>query len=249
MAAASSSTAAPSSTPTRASTCPPAAPARLRVPGLRAVPPPHGGQNIAFGLRGRPRADSGGGPPRSWNGSSWAAGAPRAAGAVRGPAAARRSRAGARRRSRAAPPRRAALGPRRAAPPPAPRRAGAPCATGASARSWSPTTCPRPTSSPTGSSSTTGRVIQASPKTEFSGSPAPSAWPGSSGCAIWCSGTVVKATPDRIQLRWRGPAPGGRQLAGARLSAPPDSPIAFFIRPEYVRLIRKDRKAPDAATT
>jgi hypothetical protein len=29
--------------------------------------------------------------------------------------------------------------------------------------------------------------------------------------------------------------------------APPGTPVAFFVRPEYVRLIRKDRAGPDPA--
>jgi hypothetical protein len=58
-------------------------------------------------------------------------------------------------------------------------------------------------------------------------------------------GTVVKATPDRIQLRWRGHLLKAVNSPSRSYLPAPDSPIAFFVRPEYVRLIRKDRGAPD----
>jgi molybdate transport system ATP-binding protein len=58
-------------------------------------------------------------------------------------------------------------------------------------------------------------------------------------------GRVVKATAERIEIAWRGHtveavnAPGHPYLAAA------GTPVAFFVRPEYVRLIRKDRAGPD----
>ena len=58
-------------------------------------------------------------------------------------------------------------------------------------------------------------------------------------------GTVLKATPDRIQLRWRGQTLEAVNSPSRAYLPPPGSPLAFFIRPEYVRLIRKDRGAPD----
>jgi hypothetical protein len=56
---------------------------------------------------------------------------------------------------------------------------------------------------------------------------------------------VVKATPDRIQLRWRGQLLEAVNSPSRSYLPAPDSPIAFFVRPEYVRLIRKDRGLAD----
>lgn len=91
-----------------------------------------------------------------------------------------------------------------------------------------------------------GRVIQASSKTEFLWQPSSERVARLIGLRNVLQGTVAKASPDRIQLHWRGqvleavnsPTRAYLPLAGAA--------IAFFIRPEYVRLIRKDRLAPDA---
>src|SRR2546426_9733964 len=58
-------------------------------------------------------------------------------------------------------------------------------------------------------------------------------------------GPVVKATPERIQLSWRGQTLEAVNSPTRSYLPPPMSPIAFFIRPEYVRLIRKDRGTPD----
>ena len=90
-----------------------------------------------------------------------------------------------------------------------------------------------------------GRVIQAAPRAELLWRPASEAVARIMGIRNVFQGVVLKATPDRIQLRWRGQtleavnSPSQAYLPGA------GSPLAFFIRPEYVRLIRKDRGAPD----
>jgi ABC-type Fe3+/spermidine/putrescine transport system ATPase subunit len=92
-----------------------------------------------------------------------------------------------------------------------------------------------------------GRVIQSAARGELLWQPASEAVARVMGIGNLLHGSVVKATPDRIQIRWRGQlleavnSPTRSYLPG------PDSPIAFFIRPEYVRLIRKDRGQPDAA--
>jgi molybdate transport system ATP-binding protein len=91
-----------------------------------------------------------------------------------------------------------------------------------------------------------GRVIQASSKTEFLWQPSSERVASLIGIRNLLHGTVVKAAPDRIQIRWRGQlleavnSPTHAYLPAA------GSPLAFFIRPEYVRLVRKDRVAPDA---
>jgi len=90
-----------------------------------------------------------------------------------------------------------------------------------------------------------GRVIQAAPRAELLWQPASEAVARIIGIRNILSGTVVKATPDRIQLRWRGQVLEAVNSPSRAYLPPPDSPLAFFIRPEYVRLIRKDRGAPD----
>jgi len=56
----------------------------------------------------------------------------------------------------------------------------------------------------------------------------------------------VKASHDRIQLRWRGQILEAVNSPARSYLPEPDSPLAFFIRPEYVRLIRKDRAPADS---
>jgi hypothetical protein len=61
------------------------------------------------------------------------------------------------------------------------------------------------------------------------------------------SGTVQKAMHDRIQLRWRGQTLEAVNSPRHSYLPEPDAPLSFFIRPEYVRLIRKDHAPADAA--
>ena len=92
-----------------------------------------------------------------------------------------------------------------------------------------------------------GRVVQSAPRAELLWQPASEAVARIMDIPNVLHGRVIKATPDRIQLSWRG------QMLEAvnsptRSDLPlPESPIAFFIRPEYVRLVRKDRGAADPA--
>lgn len=90
-----------------------------------------------------------------------------------------------------------------------------------------------------------GRVVQSAPRSELLWQPASESVARIMGIRNVLHGTVVKATPDRIQLRWRGLTLEAVNSPTRSYLPPPDSPIAFFIRPEYVRLIRKDRGAPD----
>jgi molybdate transport system ATP-binding protein len=92
-----------------------------------------------------------------------------------------------------------------------------------------------------------GRVIQSAPRAELLWQPASEAVSRIMGLRNVLHGTVVKATPDRIQISWRGLMLEAVNSPTRSYLPPPDSPIAFFIRPEYVRLIRKDRGTPDAA--
>jgi molybdate transport system ATP-binding protein len=92
-----------------------------------------------------------------------------------------------------------------------------------------------------------GRVVQAAPRAELLWQPASEAVARIMAIPNVLHGTVIKATPDRIQLRWRGQLlEAVNSPAHAYLPAP-EAPLAFFIRPEYVRLIRKDRGVADPA--
>jgi len=90
-----------------------------------------------------------------------------------------------------------------------------------------------------------GRVIQSAPKSELLWQPASESVARIMGMRNILRGSVLKATPDRIQLRWRGQTLEAVNSPSRAYLPPPGSPLAFFIRPEYVRLIRKDRGAPD----
>jgi molybdate transport system ATP-binding protein len=90
-----------------------------------------------------------------------------------------------------------------------------------------------------------GRVVQSAPRGELLWQPASESVARIMGIRNVLHGTVVKATPDRIQLRWRGQLLEAVNSPTRSYLPAPDSAIAFFIRPEYVRLIRKDRGAAD----
>ena len=92
-----------------------------------------------------------------------------------------------------------------------------------------------------------GRVIQSAPRAELLWQPASEAVARIMGLRNVLHGRVVKAMPDRIQISWRGLMLEAVNSPTRSYLPPPDSPIAFFIRPEFVRLIRKDRGAPDVA--
>ena len=92
-----------------------------------------------------------------------------------------------------------------------------------------------------------GRVIQSAPRSELLWQPASESVARIMGLSNVLHGTVVKAMPDRIQIAWRGQALEAVNSPTRSYLPPPESPIAFFVRPEYVRLIRNDRGAPDAA--
>jgi len=92
-----------------------------------------------------------------------------------------------------------------------------------------------------------GRVVQSAPRTELLWQPASESVARIMGIPNILHGTVIKATPDRIQLRWRGHVLEAVNSPTHSYLPPPEAPIAFFIRPEYVRLIRKDRRPADTA--
>jgi molybdate transport system ATP-binding protein len=90
-----------------------------------------------------------------------------------------------------------------------------------------------------------GQVIQAAPRSELLWRPASERVAGILGIRNVLRGSVVKASPDRIQLRWRGQILEAVNWPARSYLPEPDRPLAFFIRPEYVRLIRKDRGPAD----
>jgi molybdate transport system ATP-binding protein len=92
-----------------------------------------------------------------------------------------------------------------------------------------------------------GRVVQQAPKTELLSAPASERVARLMGVRNILGGTVLKATPDRIQLGWRGQTLEAVNSPTHSYLPEPGAPLSFFIRPEYVRLIRKDRAPADAA--
>jgi molybdate transport system ATP-binding protein len=92
-----------------------------------------------------------------------------------------------------------------------------------------------------------GRVVQAAPRSELLWQPASETVARIMSIPNVLRGTVIKATLDRIQLRWRGQTLEAVNSPARAYLPSPDTPIAFFIRPEYVRLIRKDRGQADPA--
>ena len=92
-----------------------------------------------------------------------------------------------------------------------------------------------------------GRVIQAAPRAELLWQPSSRAVARIMGIRNLVQGVTLKATADRIQLRWRGQVLEAVNSPTRSYLPGPDSPLAFYIRPEYVRLIRKDRGRVDGA--
>jgi molybdate transport system ATP-binding protein len=90
-----------------------------------------------------------------------------------------------------------------------------------------------------------GRVIQTAPRAELLWQPASERVARIVGIRNVLHGTVLKASPDRIQFRWREQLLEAVNSPTRSYLPPPESSLAFFIRPEYVRLIRKDRGTPD----
>ncbi len=90
-----------------------------------------------------------------------------------------------------------------------------------------------------------GRVLQAAPKSELLWQPTSERVARLIGVRNLLRGTVVKGTPEIIQLRWRGQTLEAVNSPSRLFLPPPGAALPFFVRPEYVRLIRKDRPGPD----
>ena len=91
-----------------------------------------------------------------------------------------------------------------------------------------------------------GRVIQAAPRAELLSQPSSRSVARIMGIRNLMQG-ARKGTPDRIQFRWRGQTLEAVNSPTRSYLPAPDSPLAFFVRPEYVRLIRKDRTGVDGS--
>jgi molybdate transport system ATP-binding protein len=86
-----------------------------------------------------------------------------------------------------------------------------------------------------------GRVLQAGARSEVLSRPASPAVAAALGIRNILEAEVLEATPEFITLGWRG-----RRLHVANWPGRPDLPapgrwVGFFVRPEHVRLVRKDR--------
>ena len=92
-----------------------------------------------------------------------------------------------------------------------------------------------------------GRVVQSAPKTDLLSAPASERVARLMGVRNILRGHVLKASPDRIQFRWRGQVLEAVNSPTRSYLPEAGAELAFFVRPEYVRLIRKDRGPADAA--
>ena len=86
-----------------------------------------------------------------------------------------------------------------------------------------------------------GRVLQQGAKSEVLARPASPAVASVLGIRNILEGEVLESTPEFIRLLWRG-----QELQAANWPERPDLPAAgtrvgFFVHPEHVRLMRKDR--------
>ena len=90
-----------------------------------------------------------------------------------------------------------------------------------------------------------GRIVQTGPKAEVLGRPASATVARLIGLRNVVRGTVVKTAPDRVEIAWRGHTVEAVNSPTSPFQAAPGTSVAFVVRPEHVRLIRKDRVSPD----
>jgi len=90
-----------------------------------------------------------------------------------------------------------------------------------------------------------GRVIQAGPRSELLWRPATESVARILGYRNLLRGTVARVAPDRIAIDWRGRRVEARRSPDRPDDFRPGGAVAFFVRPEDLRLIRKDGRAPD----
>jgi molybdate transport system ATP-binding protein len=90
-----------------------------------------------------------------------------------------------------------------------------------------------------------GRVRQAAPRGELLRRPASRSVARILGFRNILYGQVLEATADRIRLAWRGQVLEASNVPYPAYLPPRETPIAFFVRPEDPRLIRKGGPPPD----
>ncbi len=92
-----------------------------------------------------------------------------------------------------------------------------------------------------------GQVRQSAPRGELLWRPASESVARILGFRNVLHGTVLAVTADRIRLAWRGQVLEAINSPTQPYLPASGSPVAFFIRPEDPRLIRKDGPPPDPA--
>jgi ABC-type sulfate/molybdate transport systems ATPase subunit len=92
-----------------------------------------------------------------------------------------------------------------------------------------------------------GRVRQAAPRGELLWRPASESVARILGIRNILRGTALEAGPRGVRLLWRGQHLEAMAPPEPAPLPAPGSEVAFFVRPEDLRLIRKDGPAPDPA--
>jgi molybdate transport system ATP-binding protein len=92
-----------------------------------------------------------------------------------------------------------------------------------------------------------GRVRQAGPRGELLRQPASESVARILGFRNILRGTMLEATADQVRLAWRGHVLEAANSSGHSYLPLREAAVAFFVRPEDLRLIRKDGPPPDRA--
>ena len=90
-----------------------------------------------------------------------------------------------------------------------------------------------------------GRTTGAVPKNDLLWNPASERVAKLIGARNILRGVIAGSTDDSIILEWRGGQLEAARSPSHQLRTAVGDPLAFFIRPEYVRLIRKNRSVTD----
>ena len=90
-----------------------------------------------------------------------------------------------------------------------------------------------------------GRAIEATPRDDLLWKPSSERVARLIGARNILRGTIRDASRHSVFVQWRGQTLEAAQSPSHVLAAAPGASLAFFIRPEDVRLLRKDRPAPD----
>ena len=90
-----------------------------------------------------------------------------------------------------------------------------------------------------------GRVLEAAPTADLFARPSSARVAELLGLRNLLWGTVVESTKDRITLNWQGQTLEAANTPALGFLPPTGARVPFLVRPESVRLIRKDRPGPD----